>query len=796
MKYVIFELEKLLRNRYIWVLILVFYVINIGICGYDAYQISSTQIPKETVSNLFDLYFADSEHLTNEYYELIHLKDERDRIWNEAILNQNYDYVPEPLPNKYTHSETFDDLALFDELYDRKAYISNYPSLINEIVSEAQDRIDDLDSHTHKSDFSYKYQQKLIEIYQPLCHSVNMSLEYTRGWDSFLGYSAGNIFVFMIIILVGTSVFRQEYSSGIFQILRTTRKGRAVTAYAKITAMLVASSITIILFSLTEWIIYGFFLGYSSPNNAIQVFPSFILCPFLITVGQYFLIALLVKIFVFSTFSLLVLALSNFVHHHILSYAICLSVYGANFILSSIAKNSSTLSIKYLNFVSAANVNSLFNRFRAVNLFGTPCDYIKFMFITYLCISILSIIAAVCLFSSRKFCISNAYSRTHSPLRILTTKHFLREKNAFKKSYSKSLFISEMYKLLISKRFLWIVICLLIIKIFISVNQFAPNQTYTENVYREYMSILDGSVTDTKRQYVTKERDYIDNILNQSDQKRSDYIGGRISYSEYRLYLSEYNYAYSRTDVLKIIEDRLSYFDTIYSKRGISASFLYDTGWLLLFESKFDVMLYTILIILFSGIFADEYTTKSSSSGFSIILRTTKCGRFKTYISKILIAITITTLLTLICIGIDTSIVWRNFGLPNPTASLLSLPLFSKTDATITLYQYFAFYVGVKVLSHLVLSFLLCGISQLVKKGVPTICTVIIFTLFPHLFVLLGFNQFKIVDFCSFLSVTPLYTLSFPTNTFGGFNILLLFSIVVSIIVLTMLVCSCKNYVE
>lgn len=795
MKYVIFELEKLLKNRYIRVLILAFYVINIGICGYDAYQISSSQIPTETVSNLFNLYFADPDHLTKEYYELIHLRDERDLLWNEAVLNQNYNYVPDPLPNKYTRSETFDDLALFDELFDRKSYISNYPFLINEIVSEAQDRLDDFDNHTHTSDFSYKYQQKLIEIYQPLCRSVNMSLEYTRGWDSFFSYSAGNVFVFMIIILVGTSAFRQEYNSGIFQILHTTRKGRAVTAYAKIIAMLVTSSITIMLFSLTEWIIYGFFLGYSSLNNAIQVFPSFSLCPFWITVGQYFLIALLIKIFVFSTFSLLVLALSNLVHHYIFSYAICLSVYGVNFILSGIPNSSNTLSIKYLNLVSAANVNSLFNRFRAVNLFGTPCNYIIFMFITYLCISILSIITAVCLFSSRKFCISNAYSRTRSQLRILTTKHFSHKKS-LKKFYSKSLFISEMYKLFISKRFLWIVICLMILKTFISINQFAPNQTYAENVYREYMSILEGSVTDTKRQYVIKERDYIDNILNQSDQKRSDFIAGHISYSEYRLYLSEYNYAYSRTDVLKIIEDRLSYFDTIYSQQGISASFLYDTGWLLLFASKFDVMLYTILIILFSGIFADEYTAKSSSSGFSIIMRTTKRGRFNTYISKILIAITITTLLTLICIGIDTSIVWHNFGLPNPTASLLSLPLFSKTDAQITLCQYYAFYVGVKVLSNLVLSLFLCGLSQLVKKGVPTICTVIIFTLFPHLFVLLGFDQFKIVDFCSFLSVTPLYTLSPSANTFGNFNILFPFSIIVSIIVLAILVCSCKNYVE
>jgi hypothetical protein len=310
------------------------------------------------------------------------------------------------------------------------------------------------------------------------------------------------------------------------------------------------------------------------------------------------------------------------------------------------------------------------------------------------------------------------------------------------------------------------------------------------------MTTLQGELTIEKSEFISAEREFINDILVKQDEMLEKYLLEEINFDEYREYLTDYNYAYSRNEILAVIENHLYYIEKTTAVKNIDTWFIYDTGWKKLFHSGFDIILYSLILLLFAGIFADEYTGKSSSGSFIQILRTTKKGRKRTFRAKLISALGITAALTVIFNSIDLISIFKNYDLPAINAPLLSLQSFSDISGSITVGQFLAAHLFIKLFANILFTIFLYGLSELLKKSILVMSVSVAVTLFPALFVYFGLDIFNYFDFTALLSGTQLYLLSAKANIFGDMGVFIIFILSCMTIFYNILFKSKKDYIK
>lgn len=776
MKFVAYELRKLAGVRYVRILLIILLIANALLCY-------STTAPKgidsKIVSEFFDLYLEDPAAMETSYAELCELQNERDAAYRLAMHEGNYDYEPDPIPNKLALADRagVSDGELYGALFSRLHQIESYPSEMQRIIDVAESNLAEFAAMgMSENSYTYRYQERVISHYEHMRDNVTIELEYTRGWDVYFDYTAVNIFLFAFLILCGTVIFSQERSCGFLPIIRSTELGRRTTALAKIAAMSVVTIVALLLFTLTTFAVVGIRCGYSSPTNAIQAFSRFTLSPYLLSVGRYFVVTILVKAIAFSLFSSLVLLFSLLFSDFVLSYACSLGFFGINFLLYTLSYINADNPFKNLNLVATAAVNPLFVRYRSINFFGAVIGYLPFMICTFLLLFLLVSALTVRRFSTETRAVRPiSFGAPIEALRRFIGAHPAKTRQLPQKTHCRmySLFAFECHKTLISSRLLMLTLLLLIAKCLIASEAYAPSVSYSDTIYREYMTTLAGPITAEKRAYIAEERERISSILAKKASTQEAYLTEQISFSEYAEYLDRYNDAYGRDGLFSSIEEHLRYIDRL-AEQGIEADFVYDTGWRKLFETPFDYTLFAALLILFAGNFASEYTGKSSSGSFSSILRSTKFGRRQTFSAKMLSCMLIAGITTAVWGLVDLLFIGRAYSLPEMVSPLQSIELFADYKGSLSIVGGLLLVCAMRTLASITLSVALSALSCLLRRTLPAISLTAALTLFPALLLYFGFSLFERFDYTSYLRTTPYFLLSARES--GNIGFLLLFA--------------------
>lgn len=600
--FVKYEFHKLRGKTYIWILLIIMLAVNIAVCSYTVISENKHSLPEKTIRQFFNDYFSDPDAVTNDYEERLNFQKEQTLLRKQAIYEGNYDYESMTLPNKYVEDNAFghNDMTLFNELFSRREYIINYPSAVQKVINMANANLREFDnSNILENTYIYKYQLRVIELYTNARDNVKIGLEYNRGWDDYFNYSVVNIFIFFILLVIGSVVFNDEKQSGFLMIIHTTKNGRIKTAICKILTMICITVIIVILFSGSTFAVFGFIKGYSSPFNAIQVFNEFVLSPYIISVGEYFILTILFKMCTFCIYSVIIIFISSFTWNYLVTYILGFSFFGLNFIIYALKYIGLDNPLKILNFISISTVNPLFTRYRSINFFNTVAGYIPFVIIMFSVLFIVCSIISVLKFNNAgnsKNYISINIKNIYIKNKTVKSKDIINYKVKKKHLYNMSLKIIEIYKLLVSSKFIFIVIALVLLNAYMSSNIFIEKKLYSESIYYEYTNRIEGELTEDKKEYIINERIYINEILDLQDEMRYKYVQDEISYEEYREYYEKYHYAYSRDEPLKIIEDHISYLELREMETGVKGWTLYDTGWKLFFHNNFNILLYMIII--------------------------------------------------------------------------------------------------------------------------------------------------------------------------------------------------------
>jgi len=801
-----YELKKLFGIRYLWAFLAVLLLLNGLIAWHTAGKSMAGQEEVELIAGFFDDYFANTEEYEAHYAEILAFNEEQNRLWMEAMREGNMEFETESMPSIYSENEDYPDQYLFHFVHNAINTAKDYPSTLQKVIDRAKANLAEFAAMGITEDsFTYRYQVKVIRLYELARDNVTIGVEYTRGWGAYFAYDLVNVFLFIMLIMLGSLVFAQEKQSGFLPIIRTARYGRAHTALAKILAAILLSLAFTLLFTLSTWAIFGLRTGYSSPANAIQVLNAFTLSPHQITIGEYFLLTLAVKMLTFALFTVIILTVSTIFYNYILIYLSGLGLFGLNFLLYTLKYINANSPLKNLNFVAVSAVNPLFERYRAVNFFGGVWGYVSFMFTLFSLLTIGLSVLTIWLYRNGVREIRPAWADKLTAfaaekaawLRGLPLRRIRKRKNGYSRGYSLSLLAAESFKTLISSRFIVVVVILLTIKGVYSADLYHAGNSFSDAVYQEYMTTLEGPVTGEKLAYLAEERAMINETLARYEQVRADYIAEKIAFDEYSDYLSDYNYAYSRTELLTIIEEHARYLTRLEEETGRQGWFMYDTGWRRLYSGDADLFLYVTILLLLTGTFASEYVSRSSAGSFAQILRSTKHGRAKTFTAKLISAGMIAVVLAVLFSAVDIIAIAANYEMPAIDAPLISMQMFGSVSGNISVGVYLLIFLILRVLAAVLMAMLVCALSELLCRYIPVLGAVVLLTLLPALCAYFGLAIADRVNFLNLLAGTPLVLQSAATALFGsGWSLLGIWLTAAIAGVATMLASARKMFVK
>ncbi len=450
-----------------------------------------------------------------------------------------------------------------------------------------------------------------------------------------------------------------------------------------------------------------------------------------------------------------------------------LGLFGLSWLFSSMKRIDANSLLKGLNLVTAAESDPLFVRYRALNFFGEVAGCVPFLCVLFPVLILVCAAAATLLYARGAGGLRAAWAdaligAAAEKLAVLRYRLSRLTRGRGWRTYSRSLVLAELFKTLISTRFLAVVLLILCVKVCYSVRVNSPPNSFSDAVYREYMTVLEGEMTDEKLAYIADERARIDLTLSRYAGMRQAYLNGEITYQEYGEFLSEYNDAYSRSSLFGAVERQADYLLRQGERRGAVGWFLYDTGWRKLYAEDADLFLYASILLLFTGSFAAEYVSRSSSGRFAELLRSTKKGRHRTFHAKLISSGAIAAALTVLTGAADAAVVFSGYAMPCADAPLWSVAMFSDVTGGITVGQYFVLFFLMRLTGALIMAMLVCALSELLARYLPVLGAAVALTLLPALCAAFGFAAADKVNFLNLLAGTPLFLESARTPLLGS----------------------------
>lgn len=649
----------------------------------------------------------------------------------------------------------FNSVRATNDEWDCSHTVDTYQVSTQRIIDSAYVNLHEYEiAGISENSYAWQYQQQLINYYEKAQQSVRFTESSVRGWVLYFEDHTVNILLFITVILIGSTIFLNDQRSGFRFIMRTTRQGRLHSAVAKTVVWILLTTGLTAAFTVESFVVYGIESGYSDYNNAIQILDGFNTCPFILTLGEYFIISFIYRLLAMLVITAFCVLVSQFVRHIIMLYLCGIGFLGANLILNSLRVYTADNLIKHLNLISVSSALPLMSRYNAVNLLNNVIDFPTLTIAIYGIVLFSAIIASILVNGYR----SNLSIRSQKSMfsGIKAKVAVLRKKvNTVQHTYSFSLVNAEQTKTLLIS-YTWIAVCLLLlVKCYVSYLEFKPNHTFTDAAYHGYMTELQGPITDEKREWIKNERLYIESILERSYEIDAAYQNFELSLDEYQEFIQQREYATSRQDLFRTIENHVKYIDEM-CRSGHEAWFVYDTGWTTLIFSDFDWTLYAVILLICVGSFASEYDSKSSTGGFVQILRTTKYGRHKTYISKILAGAILSVILTIVWNLIDFLWLYKSYDLPLWNAPIHSIEALGGLKKDMSIYQYLMYFYGIRILAGIIFSVFICSISEILKKHIAILTSTVLITLLPSLLSQVGLLIFNYFDFTKLMQASSL----------------------------------------
>ncbi len=754
-----YEWKKLLKNRFVTVFFCALLILN-GILSFAEAKNTDLVSSKEVAATI-QAYERDPVAWEEEYQALAE--------YNDQFVEQQYEemdaFIPQ-YPGDVFEWEYTEEALRYLVYRDAKLHLDSkdtfdetYRRILARVVKNAELAKEDYIAVGVGEDaYEYKYQNDIAAIYR-VNSILPLEFEYTRGWEQYHSYNSGNILLVLLVLVLAPAISLTEHTTGMYPILHTAKHGRGKTLLHKLLVLATAVTCLVLLFTGINLIAFGQSYGFSSLGNLIQAFEGYRMCPEIITVGEYLLISVGIRILALFALGTVLVLLSQLIRSYALSFVASLGFVATQYVLYFFMSIDQTGSYDMLNVFTVMDTHKTFTRYYSLNFFGESVPFLKASVFFYL--------AVVLLCTAGLFTL---YRRTPGA----SVKRFkLRVPSVAIPVPCRNLFGAEVGKTLIASRYILLVIVVLIAKGVTASEAFVNDNAFSDQIYREYMTELEGELTVEKLAYIEAEGSRMRQAIAGFDSVISDYRQGKISLEEYNAYRAEKDYADARMDTFPVIEARRDYILSM-KEVGKDAYFVYDTGWNTLFSQGFDYLLYGLVLLLFAGVFANEIR-----GGIHNILKATGKGRWRLFLAKYAAVLTLATVLFAAFTAIDLTAAMKSFEFPAWDAPVQSLTMFG-SQPSMTMAQFVALWIAVKWLAVALLVTALTGISLLSGKVLNTMAIVATVTLMPFLLRRFGLAVAQYFDFTYLLEGTCFLT----TAAGSGLYLTLTVAVIVAVIMI------------
>ena len=701
MKLIGFEIKKLLGVRFLRVALVVLLSICFVLSFYSARNSQKGAALHRDLDAFYQYYFAHQTEMDEYYKELIQAI--QDPMQGQGSAQNAQKYAP----------DGFTDLQMFTSLYSSIEQAQAYSAQVDGIVTSANHNLTEFRAMgIGDESYNYRLQESIVRTYSALKNTVRIGIEPSCGWSVYFSYDTQNVLLFGFLLLLSVSVASCDRMTDMLPMIHCTKRGKKGVAIAKMVTVFFSSSVLTLLFSCISFTAIGMGCGYSSAANAIQSVEGFTLCPYALTVGQYAFISLVMRIFVFALFGALTLLLAVWIQNRALSFSLGVGLLGCQYVLSCISYVNSDTPLKNLNLITIAKSFPLFTRLRACNLFGVVCPYVPMAFA--FCI-VLTTIALVWFYVA--FVYQHGVGRPYKGAVKLPALHAAWIcKSRIPRFRPTHLYFTELYKMLVASGLIFVLLLSFAGKVVLSRYQYHNPQTVSDSVFYDYMTELQGQLTEQKLAVMQEEREQIDSTLAAAGDMQQKFIDGQISAAAYAQYLREYANAQSQSEHFSLVESKRDRLIEL-SKSGTEGWLLYDTGWAVLLGEQSDLLLLLTVAWFACQAFSAEYGSKGASDGFVTILRSTPKGRRKTFFAKMLAVITVAVCVSAAFSITDIVTVLSQYALPSHDAPVVSLAGFESISPMVSIGGFFALLLLARCTICCLLALCVSAASSLLKRS-------------------------------------------------------------------------------
>lgn len=487
MRILFYELGKIFGNVKLLLLLLGVALFNVAFLVYEQYN-------SEYSPSAYNAIWEDLEQLSPEEQRTM-LQNKLDKI-NDAMF---FDEAGESESN-YT-GNLFGELTLTEYVKGEVDSCLSYSDYLASIKENAENLIA-LPFFAEKKSFDYKNIMKTCEDFSHL-EGKALTPQPAKAVLTAVGFGVTDIFALLIILLFNIILISREKELEQINLFRSTENGGLRLALAKLVTIFVGDIASIIL-------LYGGSLaagqaiyGFGDLSRNIQTVYGFFGCNLDISVGEFLVYFVLLKLLVCLAFSALCFFLSSLTLGSILNIAATAVFAAIEAVLYFLIEPSSIFALfRQINIIGAADSGRLLGNYLNVNIFGCPVSALPLSAgVAALCTVIFSV------FGAAFFCKLRQTSRFKISFSLPLGKHT-------------GLFRHELHKSFIGGKAALLLIAAALFILFTDDPVQVSYLDISDIIYVKYVNQLKGEITEEKLDFISTELEAAYSDLSESSAYR------------------------------------------------------------------------------------------------------------------------------------------------------------------------------------------------------------------------------------------------------------------------------------
>lgn len=731
------ELYKVLFQKTFWLILILLICAN-GILLYS--HKPDKLVDAKTYQEVYRFIERMSEEEKTDYIYEYYLA-------LEDIVNPTNDNIKRPGEKVKLQfsNDIIIEWQLFNELNNQIQEITTYSGYLQSIQDKAV-LSSGISIFNQQNTFAIRNEKKTAEDFQ----KITVKQLYFTKVHAFLeatDFIVTDILLIVLLLYVVSILVSQEKENGMLAMVKPLSKGRDTLLTIKMSTFFLIACAAAFLFWGENYLIAGCKYGFNNLNIPLQSISEYIGSSLQVTVGEYLLIFVLTKIFVYTLICLLFMFFTLLANYIVTSYVCAVLVFGISFVVYQIADGNSGLQLlKYINIVHWLQVNGIYKQYFNLNICTYPVNMIPVCLLSLLSFMIIAICANLAI-----------YSKTDSAVR--SQNRFFRERN-WNDPFRLGLYFQEGYKLMIMQRGIIVLLLLIGVQIYFYPRNI-PYVSANERYYQSYMEQLEGRVTKEKMEIVVKEKTRLESYDKMLSDALKQYQRKEISDTEFNAIERLVNENCRGREAFERVMERIYYLDEYTETTQKAPYFVYETGYEKLTghsENGYqdDLIQATFVLVssiaIFSGFFAMEF-----SSGMITIISSCRNGYGITIRKKLIFALVVSTFIYFISYLPFVIIVVQTYGLNCLNVDAACIPSLSGSWSGIRLWQCLFLLFTERYIVHLCMLLLVFALSVYFKDGMKTMLAASVLLVMPMGIHLLDIHVVDYISMNVFLSGNMLF---------------------------------------